>query len=219
LATPFSLQGLPIVVLEAAELNVDGRCVTARTEQESVLLVGGPPAAVAGDDLVITPPFGELPERVVTSGGTYTFRGVPGSLLPAELAEDPPATCEYDSLLRLLGVLEPSIGELATWPVEVVMATQTIGFGPARITIDGTCATIEHPSGNLLVVWPAGATALLTETSILLSRWESGGEMVVSSGDQIQLTGWADEGEFAQAPPGCAHDGFFTTLTITPPRP
>ncbi|MFQ5522915.1 MAG: hypothetical protein ACE5F5_04990 [Acidimicrobiia bacterium] len=217
LTTTVSLQGMPIVVLEA-ELDIDGRCVTARTEEATTLLVGGPQAAISGNDLVITSPWGSVPERIVTSGAFYTFRGVPGSSLPQELPEDLPATCQYDTLLYLLGVLPPSIGELAKWPVDVVMATQTIGFGPTRITIDGACATIEHPTGTLLVVWPGGASSIITATSVLLSRWESGGEMVASSGDQIGLFGWAEEGQFAQAPPGCPHDGYFTTLMIHPPR-
>ena len=183
-----------------------------------MLLVGGRQAAISGDDLIITSPWGSVPERIVTSGAFYTFRGVSGAAFDGE-PEKLPVPCQYDTFLYLLGVLPPSIGELATWPVDEVMATQTIGFGPTRITIDGPCTTIEHPSGTLLVVWPGGASSLITETSVLHSRWESGGEMVVSSGDQVGLTGWSEEGQFEHAPPGCPHDGYFITLIIHPPSP
>lgn len=203
---------LPIQVVEDAVLNVDGSCVTAETADETILLVWGfGEASVLGPEVRIQGFDPGIPPRVLSSGARYELRGVPDPF-EAELAEPPPVGCEYDERLILLGVLDAPVGHgLTTHPVEVLEAFPSIGSGPTGITIDGACATISHPNGELLVVWPAATVSLLDDKTIHMSRWEALAELVVTSGDTVSLQGYESDRPADNPPPGCEHDGTFWT--------
>lgn len=108
---------------------------------------------------------------------------------------------------------------LASFPLDVWVATPTVGFGPTKLNIDGACTTIDHPLGRLLVLWPQDSTALIDNRNLHISRWEALAELVITSGDSIDLAGWAGEGISEDAPADCRHDGTFTALSAQPAGP
>jgi hypothetical protein len=212
-------QPIPIRVVEEAVLHVDGSCVTADTGEETVLLVFDPMGAtVLGDEVRVEDWDPDTPTlMVLSSGARYQFRGVPDPF-EAELAEEMPPECEHDERLILLGALDSPIGPgLRTRPVEVWEATATIGVSSTEITIDGACTTISHPTGELLVIWPAGTVSLLDDHTIHMSRWEALlSEVVVRSGDTVMLFGADSDRPPDNPPPDCEYDGTFLAEIIRP---
>jgi hypothetical protein len=201
-------------VIEDAVLDVDGSCVTANTGDRTILLVVDVmTASVLGPEVRIEDSDPVTPTLLVLSTGSrYQFRGV-SDPFEAELTGSIPPGCEYDERLILLGALDAPVGHgLPTHPVEVWEGFGSIGFGPARITIDGACTTISHPKGDLLVVWPAGTVSLLDDHTIHMSRWEAlGAEVVVRSGDTVTLQGGDSDFPADNPPPDCEYDGTFWT--------
>jgi hypothetical protein len=214
---------LPIEVVDDAVIHVDGLCVIAETADTTFLLIIDFRATVLGSELRLdgfSP--GVVPPRVLSSGDRYQLRGSP---VPpgAELVEPVPPGCDHDERMLLLGALDSPVGHgLATHPVEVWEGFPAIGVSDAEITIEGPCATIIYPTGNLLVIWPAGTVSLVDDHTIHISRWEGFTEIVVRSGDTLDMQGsevGLEVGYVDDAPPGCEFDGYFAAGAVFPPRP
>lgn len=211
---------IPIRVVEDAVLRVDGSCVTARMDDRTLLLIFDPIGAnVVGDEVWVEDWDPDTPTlMVLSSGARYQLRGVPDPF-EAELAQPLPQGCEYDERMILLGALDAPVGHgLRTRPVEVWEAVPSIGINSTTITIDGACTTLSHPTGESLVIWPAGTVSLLDDHTIHMSRWEALlGHVVVRSGDAVGLFGYEDSADaIDDPPPDCEYDGTFFVNVIRP---
>lgn len=219
LASTLDMFPIPIRVVEDAVLRVDGACVTAQTDDKTLLLIFDPIGAnVIGDEVWVEDWDPNTPTRMVlSSGARYQLRGVPDPF-EAELKEPLPAGCEYDERLILLGALDTPVGHgLRTHPVEVLESVPSIGINSTTITINAACTTISHPTGELLVIWPAGTVSLLDDHTIHMSRWEALlGDIVVRSGDTVGLFGHDSEDAIDDPPPDCEYDGTFWTVVVHP---